>query len=106
MISDFTKNPLTAASLGQEISEARVLMARRARHTKRRVWLGGNHEDRMRRFMWKNAAALARLPGEDFPTKFGLGHYGFEWRGDGGVVERGRRGGVGGRQQRKARGCT
>ncbi len=89
-ISDFSKNPLTVASLGQEVAEAGALMARLARHTKRRMWLGGNHEDRLRRYMWKNAAALARLPGEDFYTKFRLRDSGFSWMEYGELFELGK----------------
>ena len=77
-ISDFEKNPLSEASLEQEVALAQRLMARLVK-AKRKVWIGGNHEDRWRRYIWKNAPLLTRLKGHDFPSIFGLKQYGFEW---------------------------
>ena len=77
-ISDFEKNPLSEASLSQEVAIARKYMAR-FQHLKKKVWLGGNHEDRWRRYIWKNAPTLSRLQGTDFASVFGLRDFGFEW---------------------------
>lgn len=84
-ISDFTKDPANSgADLGEEIRQSRQLMARLATCTTQRIWLGGNHEDRLRRYMWKNAPAVATLENETFEVKFKLADYGVQWKPYGG----------------------
>lgn len=78
-ISDFSKDPLKRADLDLEIRGAGQLMEQLAKFTTKRIWIGGNHEDRLRRYMWKNAPALAVVPGQDFPTIFRLSDHGFSW---------------------------
>src|SRR3990167_5780554 len=61
-ISDFDKNPLTPASLNVEICGARRLMGKLAHIVKEGIWLGGNHEDRLRKWVWKNPSLLSKFP--------------------------------------------
>jgi len=86
-ISDFDKDPLTAATMDREIRLATRLMERFKR-VGRRIWHGGNHEDRLRRVVWKNPVLLRSVDKAsrekivhllDFPEMFGLAEYGFEW---------------------------
>lgn len=89
-LSEFDKNPLKEAGLDREIYEAAQLMARlAAMGIKRRVWLGGNHEDRLRRTLWKNPK-FAKIAALQFPALFDLATYGFEWKPYGGVLNLGR----------------
>jgi predicted phosphodiesterase len=86
-ISTFDKNPLTKAGLSLEIRESQQLMRRLAK-VPTKIWLGGNHEDRLRRLVWKNPYLLGSVDAKtraklvqvlDFPEMFGLGEHGFEW---------------------------
>ncbi len=79
-LSDFEKNPLSENGLLQEIQIAGRLMDRLSQCTTKRMWIGGNHEDRWRRYLWKNAPELARVDGMSFKSAFHLKDYGFEWR--------------------------
>ena len=87
-ISDFDKNPLTPASLGVEIAGARKLMLKLSKIVKEGIWLGGNHEDRLRKWVWKNPSLLSKFPLKvrenivtelDIPSIFGISDYGFQW---------------------------
>lgn len=98
-ISDFDKNPLTQATLDQEAELAIGLMARLAKIAKECWWLGGNHEDRLRRFLWKHAASFKLLGRRatidamgvlDFPTLFRVVENGFRWKPYGGSVDLGK----------------
>lgn len=77
-LSDFDKNPLQKASLQTEIELAGKLMGQ-FQHVKERIWLGGNHEDRLRRVIWRNPA-FAGLKELEFPQLFHLADYGFKWK--------------------------
>lgn len=86
-ISDFDRNPLSQATLAKEIKCAQGLMAK-LRNIKERIWIGGNHEDRLRRHVWKNPRLIRELDRSsqerlvhalDFDTVFGLGEHGFRW---------------------------
>ncbi len=77
-ISEFSRDPLTTTSLAQEIREAGELMAR-FRDIPQKLWIGGNHEDRLRRFIWNKAPQLAEVEGLDFPGLFKLADHGFSW---------------------------
>lgn len=87
-ISSFDRNPMTRASLAAEVRIAGHYMQRLAKCSPRRIWIGGNHEDRVRRLVWNNPGLLGGLDAKtrakvvrvlDFPEMFGLGEYGFEW---------------------------
>ena len=78
-LSTFDKNPLTDARLEREIQEASGLMAELAKWTKERWWLGGNHEDRLRRALWREPQ-FAGLRALKFPVLFNLAENGFQWK--------------------------
>lgn len=77
-VSDFDKDPLTQARLEDEIALAEELMGRLS-NIPGKVWLGGNHEDRLRRYIWRHAQAFAGLSELSFQRLFRLADYGFGW---------------------------
>lgn len=77
-LSSFDKNPLDAPRLEQEIKEAGELMARFKRIPKK-IWIGGNHEHRLEKYIWKKAPEFAGLDSLGFPVLFKLKDFGFEW---------------------------
>lgn len=82
-LSDFTKNPLERADLKLEVTKSQRLMDRLSKAAKtgdELWWVGGNHEARLKRYIWKNAKALAIMDEVEFPNLFGLQHYGFRWK--------------------------
>jgi hypothetical protein len=87
-ISDFDKNPLTKATLTTEIRESHRLMEELERIPVKH-WIAGNHEDRLRRLVWRQPALLGVVDSKtresvvramEFDTMFGLGEHGFTWR--------------------------
>ena len=84
-LSEFDKDPATEASLTREITDAAQLMAR-LKGIPEKWWLGGNHEDRLRRVLWQNPkfASIEKL---DFPKLFDLETYGFKWKPYGGTLK-------------------
>jgi predicted phosphodiesterase len=87
-ISTFDKNPTTQARLSEEITYAEKLMEALERFPTK-IWIGGNHEDRLRRLVWKNPYLLGSVDAKtrdklvqalDFPEMFGLGKHGFQWK--------------------------
>lgn len=84
-LSSFSKDPLTTATLNKEVEGAEWLMAS-LKHVKEKWWLGGNHEDRLRRYVWDHAKLFAGFPLASFPTLFGLSEYGFQWKPYGGAL--------------------
>lgn len=81
-LSEFTKNPLEEADLTKEIRLADRLMNRLSKAAKSSdelIWLGGNHEARLQRYVWKHAPVLGAVEGVRFPNLFNLQHYGFQW---------------------------
>jgi hypothetical protein len=87
-ISDFDKNPLQKATLATEIETASHLMAR-LKKVPEKWWLGGNHEDRLRRVMWRNPA-FAGIKELEFPQLLHLTDYGFKWLEYGEVLKLGK----------------
>lgn len=79
-ISDFTKNPQGETDLKREVKECGLLMDKLALVTTERIWLGGNHEDRLRRQAWKHVPALATTGKLDFDKFFETADHGFEYR--------------------------
>lgn len=86
-VSDFDRNPLSKATLGREIKGAQSLMGL-FHQTPEKVWIGGNHEDRLRRHVWKAPKLIEGLDTKSrerlvaalgFPEVFGLGEKGFRW---------------------------
>jgi predicted phosphodiesterase len=91
-MSEFSRNPMEKSDLNTEIKLAHGLMDRLSRITRdgERYWIGGNHEHRLQRYVWKNAPALGVVQAVAFQNLFGLQHYGFEWREYGAHVMLGR----------------
>jgi hypothetical protein len=74
-ISRFDKNPNRRIVLGKEIEFTRdVILAelRRAAPKSRIIWVEGNHENRLQRYLWSRAPELASLPGMDMRELFRL----------------------------------
>ena len=88
-LSEFDKNPLTDFTLDREIKESGAYLERIARHCKERWWLRGNHEDRLRRTLWKNPK-FASVKAFQFPELFHLKDHGFRWKPYGGVLHLGK----------------
>ena len=62
-ISSFDRNPTRAFHLQDELDESYAWLFSRAEANPnaRRIFIEGNHEDRLRRFLWKEAADLSSL---------------------------------------------
>ena len=62
-ISSFDKNPTRAFKLQDELDDTYEWLFSRAEANPnaRRIFIEGNHEDRLRRFLWKEAAELSSL---------------------------------------------
>lgn len=89
-LSEFSKNPVTANVLLEEQKLAMDLMNELARVTTERWWLGGNHEDRLRRYIWNHAGKLGQFAELDFPKLFKVSECGFKWKPYGHSVDLGR----------------
>ena len=77
-ISDYDKDPVhRGVSLKRERAAAIKLMQALPK-AEERWWLGGNHEDRFRRLIWREAPQLA----DDiaFESFFKLADYGYKWK--------------------------
>lgn len=77
-ISNYATNPMRPEDLEAEIQLAGILMSRLA-GVPEKIWIGGNHEDRLRRYIWSKARELGHLTSLDFPVLFDLEQYGFQW---------------------------
>lgn len=74
-VSRYTKNPNRRAYLHSEIKFTKEVVfgeLRRAAPKARIVWKGGNHEDRLQRYLWSRAPELASLPALDMRNLFDL----------------------------------
>ncbi len=62
-ISSFDKNPTRAFKLQDELDDTYAWLFSRAEAnpSARRIFIEGNHEDRLRRFLWKEATDLSSL---------------------------------------------
>lgn len=91
-LSEFTKSPFTRSVLHDEIELADDLMGWASGFAKpdRRIWIGGNHEDRVRRYVWGHAPSLGTVPTLQFDELFRLKKRGFRWVPYGGWVTLGR----------------
>ena len=76
-ISDYDKDPLKKPGLQREVRGAAALMER-FKYAKERIWLGGNHEDRLRRYLWKNPE-FADLEALTFSSLFRVKEHGFTY---------------------------
>lgn len=87
-ISDYDRDPNRMGTLQDDLDQSRAILHRLAQAAPkaRRVLLEGNHEDRLRRMIWRlpgTAAELARLrvfqQTMTWPFLLGLGEIGWEW---------------------------
>lgn len=85
-MSEFSKDPLEKSDVVLEQRLVRGLMSTLAKCTKERWWLGGNHEDRVRRYIWNHAPKFAGLEEMTFQSLFHTRDYGFQWKEYGGHV--------------------
>jgi predicted phosphodiesterase len=81
-LSEFRKNPMEKRDLATEIALAEDLMRRLVAVTTpgHRWWLGGNHEQRLQKYVWGHAPALGVIGSVEFPNLFHLADYGFQWK--------------------------
>lgn len=79
-ISQFDTNPSRAFSLQDELDQARVFLERRANKNPngRRIFGDGNHEDRLRRWLWRHGPELHSLRALQLEELLGLTELGFE----------------------------
>jgi predicted phosphodiesterase len=87
-ISDYAKNPMAEFDLKREVVESGQLM-KRLRNVQEKVWLGGNHEDRLRRLSWKHAPQLVPTGALDFENVFRTKENGFVYKPYGATQELG-----------------
>lgn len=87
-LSVFDKNPLTDAGL---LKESKIVQAymKELEWIRRKEWLGGNHEGRVQRYLWKNAGDLALDPNKVFKDIFRPDRYGFNYHPYGHVIRLG-----------------
>ena len=81
-ISRFDKDPNRKLKLGHEIVMARNLLheiAAVAPKKCRKIFHGGNHEDRLRKYVWGRCPDLACLPELSWPTLLHLSTDGWEY---------------------------
>jgi len=80
-LSEFAKDPIKGYQLEKEMRISGDLMKRLADigSVREKWWLGGNHEDRLRRYTWKKAPQL-NIQKLQFENLFDLDHYGFKWK--------------------------
>lgn len=80
-VSEFDQNPSRMFTLQDEIDEARGELYARVtiNPDARRVFIGGNHEDRMRRWLWKHGKDLSSLTALKVEELLGLNEMGFEY---------------------------
>ena len=80
---------MTKSGLSTEIDLAAWLMSQ-FKGVKERVWIGGNHESRLYRYVTDKAPLLGLLPSIKFPKLFQLEKYGFGWRDYGETIRLGK----------------
>jgi len=81
-VSTFDKDPARARRLVDELElmQENVFRPLRKAVPRARIWLTeGNHEDRLRRYIWKNAPALEGLPGLTIPKLYNLEEFGIKY---------------------------
>ncbi len=81
-ISRFNKDPNRKLTLGHEIGQARKILdevAEAAPKKCRLIFHGGNHEDRLRKYVWGRCPDLACLSELSWPTLLHLSNHGWEY---------------------------
>lgn len=91
-LSEFSKNPLLRDVLFSETETAQDYMGRigKMRSIQDRIWIGGNHEDRLRRYMWQHAGRLKLDPQTTFEQLFQVREHSFVYLPYGAVVQLGK----------------
>lgn len=90
-ISDYAKNPsMSEWDMKREIRESGMLMNRLSKSIKQGIWLGGNHEDRLRRITWKHLPQMVPTGILDFESVFNVRAYGFSYAPYGAIQELGK----------------
>ena len=80
-ISEFDKDPKRAGNLQDDIKSTQEMFQRHQEllpNTKK-ILLAGNHEDRLRRFLWSKAAAVSSLECLELPQLYNLEKYGIRF---------------------------
>lgn len=79
-ISAFDKNPSRRFKLQDELDESYAWLESRAdaNPSARRIFIEGNHEDRLRRFLWKFSSELSNLRVLEFEKLLGFEELGIE----------------------------
>lgn len=80
-LSSFDKNPEREGKLQEELDILKHLlsMLRRKCPTSRIIYVEGNHEDRLRRYLWKKAKSLSSLRALKFEELLSLRQYKVEY---------------------------
>jgi len=75
--SHFDQNPSRVFNLQDELSAGKAWFARRvkANPTARRFFVQGNHEDRLRRFLWADGSKLSSLKCLEIESLLGLAEF-------------------------------
>ncbi len=82
-LSEFSKDPLEKSNVVTEQRIVRKYMGK-LESIKEKWWHGGNHEDRLRRYIWNHAPKFAGLEEMTFTHLFHLKDHGFQWKEYGG----------------------
>lgn len=81
-ISKFDKDPGRVDEMQGDIDSTKAMFRRHKKRfpsVKRRILLGGNHEDRWQKFLWTSASALSSLKCLTIEELFGLEEFGIEY---------------------------
>lgn len=80
-LSRFIKSPEEAYSLGEDLTAARLFLARvrESAPNARIIYLKGNHEARLQKYLWTRAPELAKAEGITVPEQLKLSDLGIEW---------------------------
>ena len=91
-LSSFSKNPLSEDTIVSERKATQEYMkrVRSYKFIKTRDWLGGNHEDRFRRYIWQNAKALGLDADITLAELFEVEKYGFKYQPYGAILQLGK----------------
>ncbi|KKK80609.1 hypothetical protein LCGC14_2821780 [marine sediment metagenome] len=73
-ISTFDKNPSRRFKLFDECKDTKqwLVSHAEANPSAKRIWIDGNHEDRMRRWLWKYGEEMSSLPELDIRYQLGI----------------------------------
>lgn len=102
-LSRFDQNPSRKFTLQDEIDEAKawLLGRKKANPTARQIFMEGNHEDWLRKYLWTKGQPVASLTGMTVDALLGLSANGIDWHGyrsqidlNGFLVEHGHRASV------------